>query len=320
MAEIFDMIITDAMMANPVKGVIYIQSYQITPNKKDGREYVAGTIKKQKKTLNFKIWDSAIVKLFKDNDFSKQLAVASLKGAEWQGNKYVTITALHLNEVVEVDMAEFECTLDCDALFNEFYTYLKSKLEPKWLSVVDLAFKGATGIDAFDRFKREYAGNAYHDAIGGGLINHTLKMLKLYDTVESNDARIQPYSNLIRTGIILHDIGKIQEMHDGEYGKDAFIIPHQVLGIQYLERNRTEVLKFITEAELARLESVIYGHHNGLGGAAVATTIYAAIVHAVDNLDATVTHILDSLENPDNLKKAQNGDSQIWMGENSVFF
>ena len=313
----FDLNVTDAMVAGQVvQSVVYIDSYQVG-TKKDGGDYIFGKIRKLRKLCNFKIWDSNIISFFKSNDFVHKYLYLGFKGSEWNGQRDIVITQV-VNKEFEVDSKEFESPLEYEELFKDFGAYISSKLSPNWVQVVNIAFNAIPDVNMFEHFKTEWAAHGMHDAVKGGLLSHTLKMLRIYDVIEENDSRLKEYSDLIRTGIILHDLGKIEEMENGEYKNDAYVLSHRAMGIGYLERNYIEVLKYISRSEMLRLESIILGHHNGLGDSEFAHTIYALIVHLIDNLDAQVTMFMDSLESKDTLKKNGCGDIVISVNQHSL--
>lgn len=301
----FDLNVTEAMVNTTKKCVVMIKNCSVDLTK-NGSEYIKGEFVKMNRTLEFRVWDAPIVALFKTQDMKKQIIVVTLKFTSWAGGIQATIQSVH-NEPVEVDTAEFMPATNYEALFTELSTEIQ-KLSPQWVNVINLAFKAIPNVDAFERFKHEYAGCKMHDALEGGLIHHTVKMLRIYNTIEQSDPRLTKYSNLIKTGIILHDLGKIEEMHDGEPVKDGYIIPHRIKGAMYLERNRDAVLSFISEEELVRLESILIGHHNAKGNAEAAGTVYAYIVFLIDMLDAQVSRIMDCMENPASLKTTSAGN------------
>ena len=311
----FDLNVTEAMVNTTKKCVVMVKSCS-TDLTKNGNEYVKGEFIKKNKTLEFRVWDAPIVSLFKTQDMKKQILVATLKFTSWSGAIQATIQSIH-NEPVEVDTAEFLPTANYEALFAELGAEIQ-KLQPQWVNVINLAFQSVHGMDAFERFKHEFAGCKMHDALEGGLIHHTVKMLRIYNTIEQCDPRLAKYSNLIRTGIILHDLGKIEEMHDGEPVKDGYIIPHRIKGAMYLERNRGAVLSYISEEELVRLESILIGHHNAKGNSEAAGTIYAYIVFLIDMLDAQVSRIMDCVENPSSLKTTSAGNLSIGLDWSST--
>ena len=310
----FDLTVTDEMLNTTTTSLVLIDDYQVGTTKSKS-EYVFGRIKKVRKSLGFKVWDSTLVDFFKKNDLRKKYITVTFQGSEWNGVRDITIKGVSKSEEAEVDSTEFESPIEYESLFAEFGAYINDKLAPNWVNVVNIAFRAVTDMNMYERFKLEFAGSSMHDAIAGGLLNHTMKMLRIFDTLEANDERIKPYSDLIRTGIVLHDLGKVEEMKDGAYQPNASILNHRIRGISYLERNRNDVLQQIDENQLARLESIILTHHGGLGNSEICNTIYAYVVHLVDMLDSQVTGILDKLESDGTLKKNSCGESMIPMDD-----
>ena len=63
-----------------------------------------------------------------------------------------------------------------------------------------------------------------HDAQIGGLLNHTMKMMRIAKVVYQNEPRMEQlenYKDMLYLGVILHDIGKIYEMNYGVYQENS---------------------------------------------------------------------------------------------------
>lgn len=314
----FDLEVTDAMLqGQKVTSIVLIDNYSVALRKDGKTKYIVGTIRKLKRTCAFKVWDAPIVQFFETNDMRKQYLNVTFTGSEWNGVREVVFKAINPADNVAIDTAEFELSLDCNGLFHELSTYIGGKLEPKWTNVINIVF--STLPDMYTRFSTEYAGASMHDAIKGGLINHTLKMLRLFDTLLASDERLAKYASLIRTGIIMHDVGKVEEMSEGAYQKGAFIISHRLKGVGYLERNRDAVLQHITEDELIRLESIIATHHGGIGVTEECSTIYAYVVHLLDMLDSQVTQIADKIEGESNIKQNSANEQYLVINEKRLY-
>lgn len=297
--EYFDLEVTDALLVAPVTQAILIDTYK-TAQGKNG-EYIAGRIRRMRKSCDFKIWAGPLCDLFKTTDLQGCVVQATFKGNEFNGSRSIILSnvmKLPTGEVMvmEADPQIFDTPLNIEALYAEFTAYIQNNVTVPWVNVINAVFSSIPNINAYDRFKNERAGTIMHDGIRGGLLNHTMKMLRILETLLKNDSRLEPYAMLLRTGIILHDIGKIEEMKDGVEQHYARVSNHLIKGVCYLERCRATILENITEDELIMLESIINEHHGGLGGSADCKTIYSYIVHMTDMLDSKVTGILDRWE------------------------
>ena len=138
-----------------------------------------------------------------------------------------------------------------------------------------------------EQFKTSSAAISMHHAYRHGLLEHTVHMLKvglsllpIYPEVDSD---------LAIAGIILHDIGKIEE-YDGEYTTEitrkGLLQGHVVLGYKIVRK--AALLSKLNEDLTERLEHIILSHQGEKewGAAAMAATPEAVFVSMIDNLDA----------------------------------
>jgi len=137
-----------------------------------------------------------------------------------------------------------------------------------------------------------------HHAYRHGLLEHTVHML--------NDARAllplypQVDADLALAGIILHDVGKLEE-YEGELATKVSRIGtlqgHVVIGFRIA---RKAALQCKLNADLTeRLEHIILSHQGEKewGAAALAATPEAVFVSMIDNLDAKMGMVQRALRN-----------------------
>jgi 3'-5' exoribonuclease len=183
---------------------------------------------------------------------------------------------------------------DIQELVTELRTLVRSVREPglsKLLRVIfgDKAF--------FEKFKECPAAQAYHHAYIGGLLEHTVTVATMcaglagfYPTVDRD---------LLVTGALLHDIGKVDELTFGtsiEYTDAGRLLGHVVLG----ERRLFAVLRSMPDvlsSDLAvRLSHVMISHHGELewGAPKRPSTLEALILHHADNTDAKAAGFVEA--------------------------
>lgn len=151
------------------------------------------------------------------------------------------------------------------------------------------------------RFCRAAAARSFHHARRGGLLAHTLQMLRCGDAI----CAVYPELNrdLLLAGILFHDCGKLWETCPPEFGFD---IPHQTtgemlghitIGIELVNRLWADLAEerqawrgLEPESEQVRLHllHLIASHHGELAfGSPVEPKIPEAFaLHHIDNLDA----------------------------------
>jgi 3'-5' exoribonuclease len=161
--------------------------------------------------------------------------------------------------------------------------------------------------EAFRRlFFRAFAANNVHHAFPGGLLQHTVEVAEMCSAA----CEIIPGldRNLLVTGALLHDIGKMDEMNQdlraGEYTDDGCLIGHIVLGAS---RVSDAVNRFnesaapedrVSTGALRGLVHLILSHH-GLpehGAAHKPAIAEAAVLYLCDNVSARSAQYLDMVE------------------------
>ena len=134
-----------------------------------------------------------------------------------------------------------------------------------------------------------------HHAIRGGLLYHTLSILRMAQSV----AKIYPFidSDLLFAGVILHDIAKTQEFDVAPtgiasgYTVDGNLIGHLVRGAMAVEKCGREL--GLSEETLMLVEHMIISHHGEpeFGAAVRPMFLEAEILSELDTLDAKIYEI-----------------------------
>ena len=148
------------------------------------------------------------------------------------------------------------------------------------------------------QFRTSAAAISMHHAYRHGLLEHTVHMLRdcrallpLYPQVDAH---------LAIAGIILHDMGKLEE-YEGDFSAKTSRIGtlqgHVVLGFRIA---RKAAIQAKLNADLTeRLEHIILSHQGEKewGAAAMAATPEAVFVSMIDNLDAKMGMVQRALRN-----------------------
>lgn len=149
----------------------------------------------------------------------------------------------------------------------------------------------------FARFVECPAAQTYHHAYVGGLLEHTVAVATMCGCL----AELYPAadSDLLLTGALLHDIGKVDELAFGtsiEYTNEGRLLGHVILG----ERRVRTVLastpgKMPLDLEV-RLSHVMISHHGELewGAPTRPRTLEALILHHADNMDAKTAGFVEA--------------------------
>lgn len=144
------------------------------------------------------------------------------------------------------------------------------------------------------------AAQRLHHAERSGLLHHTTGMLRTAEHM----IEAYPFLNgdLLRAGVILHDLSKIREMKSDEMGnvtdytRDGLLIGHLVRGVATLSRAAQNVG---VEGELVvLLEHMIISHHGEAEYGSPRKPMFpeAEVLHWIDLLDARMNEMQGIME------------------------
>lgn len=152
-----------------------------------------------------------------------------------------------------------------------------------------------------DQFRTAPAAQMMHHAFLGGLLEHTLNLMKLADLVCPLYPRIN--RDLVLLGLFLHDLGKTRELtYDAGFGYTdrGHLIGHIVDGAIMLHDKaqqvmREKAMRFPSNA-ITVLQHIILSHHGvpEFGAAKIPATPEAILVSQLDNLDAKLAIAIDA--------------------------
>lgn len=147
-------------------------------------------------------------------------------------------------------------------------------------------------------FKSSPAAISYHHPFIGGLLEHTVSVLDLAEKILPNYPHID--RDLLLTGVILHDIGKMRELSSEvnfKYTDPGELLGHIVLGVLMVEDKVREIPEF-PEDLLMKLQHLILSHHGAyeFGSPKLPMTIESIALHHLDNLDAKLNAFTSAIE------------------------
>jgi 3'-5' exoribonuclease len=146
------------------------------------------------------------------------------------------------------------------------------------------------------QFKQAPAAKMMHHAYLGGLLEHTLNLVKLANVVCPLYPKIS--RDLVVVGLFLHDLGKTREISfEGAftYTDRGELIGHIVDGAIMLHDKVQQVMRTsgvrLPKNAISVLQHIILSHHGQpeFGAAKIPATPEAILVAMLDNLDAKTT-------------------------------
>jgi len=150
------------------------------------------------------------------------------------------------------------------------------------------------------RFVESVAALGMHHAYRHGLLEHTLRMAKVAQALLPLYPKVDP--SLALAGVILHDMGKVQEytrlepgMAKASFTRAGNLHGHLVLGTFLVRDHGAKVGLDVSLRE--RLEHIILSHHTmrEFGACQTPATPEAVFVARIDDLDAKLSAIEEEL-------------------------
>lgn len=298
--------VVDLPNKTEVQGIAIIQSYS-SATTKNGGSYFNGVLKAQG-ALDFKVWGGSLYDKLEAEDYKGVPVFITGEVNVWNGSISLILTsvvAVDPNEI-GVDVTLLDPTnYDLDANEKEFYKLMKTELSEDAFELFKLIYNKIR-----PQFRQEYAAVTIHDASRGGLLAHTLKMLRLLKTTWGNYPNMREHVNkdIVFLGMAIHDMGKILEYNNGTRTDIAFAT-HNFLGQEILFEFKKDIvegfeittkpandIKFIEPLGVDfyyRLQAVIQQHHGEFGEPC--HTVESYIVHMVDLFESRMQMLEEKL-------------------------
>jgi len=262
---------------------------------KGGSGYLTLRLLDRSGEIEARVWERAeeLGREFDRNDFVRVRGQATL----YQGKLQIRVQDIARVDEDNVATEDFlpKSLYDPDAMAAELMAILRGMKNPHLGALAEAFFSDQTFMDLF---KRAPAGKTIHHPYLGGLLEHTLSLLKLILKVVENYRGIDV--DLLLVGGFLHDIGKVYEFSFDravEYTDRGQLLGHLVMEIEIV----SEKIKTIPDfpEELAMLvKHMIVSHHGSLefGSPKLPQTVEAVILHYLDDLDGKIQSIQSLLE------------------------
>jgi 3'-5' exoribonuclease len=276
--------IAELKPGEPVEAPFLVAAASLRTTRNDSL-YLDITLADRSGTVKGRLWDAteAMVADIKPDDFVTVKGTAESYRNELQiGIKAITRCPegdLRLRDFIPASAS------DPQAMFDELVSLLERVEDADCRALLDAFLDD----EAFCRaYASKPAAKANHHAYLGGLLEHTLSMMKagvlLLDHYTALDA------DLLLTGIFLHDIGKIEELatkRSFDYTAPGHLVGHIMLGVLLLEEKARGLADF-PEIKLNLLRHLILSHHGRreFGSPQLPMTAEAIMLHYLDNLDA----------------------------------
>jgi 3'-5' exoribonuclease len=144
-----------------------------------------------------------------------------------------------------------------------------------------------------EKYKLAPAAMSYHHAFLGGLLEHVSSLISLADRVADHYPWLR--RDLIIAGLILHDIGKTEELNftrGFRYSTRGQLIGHITIALEMVQTRIRQIPDFPAEVK-DQLEHIILSHHGKLEFGSPKEPMFAEalVVHYLDDMDSKLQAI-----------------------------
>lgn len=247
---------------------------------KDGRNYLDLELSDNTGSAKAKVWPD---NLSETTDLAEG-TIVTIDGKIDTFQDAIQIIVSKATKAEKFNPADFSaCTsFDIDQMWSELTDYRKKVKNKHLKNLLDNVFSEEITAN----FKHSAAAYTVHHAYVGGLLEHTLEMLKLTDGIFERYPKVN--KDILIAGIILHDIGKIFEYDTDLVVKlttEGKLLGHIYMGSSFVEKAADKDMPKILLDEIIH---IILSHHGDLefGSPVKPRTPEAITISMLDNTSA----------------------------------
>ncbi len=289
---------------------IYLCKGKRSAETRNGKPYDNLTLQDKTGTLDGKVWDpnSSGIAEYDEMDFIEVYGEVT----SYNNNLQLNIKQIRKAQEEEYIPADYMPTTEksTDSMYQELLGYV-GKIENKYLrQAVEYYFVKDESF--IKKFKSHSAAKSVHHGFSGGLLEHTLSVVKLCEYM------VGAYSilnrDLLYAGAICHDIGKVKELSsfpENDYTDDGQLLGHIIIGVEMVSDAVREIPEF-PEKLASELKHCIIAHHGELeyGSPKKPALAEALALNFADCTDAKMQTLTE-------IFKEKNTND--WLGYNRLF-
>jgi 3'-5' exoribonuclease len=301
----------DNFIEKEIDGIFKVKSKKLQETK-DGKKFLLLTLEDRTGSVRAVDWYNA-----EKNDQLLQVGmIIRLTGKVVYFEERVQINVANSESAVrklsesEYEIERFVSKIsNIEDMFKELLNMIKSVKDSDYRKLLEIFFVEDKSIA--EVFKSAPAGMRIHHAYIGGLLEHSLNVAKMVDQICSIYDKLD--RDLLVTGALLHDIGKIKEYTLSQRGievtTEGELIGHIIIGIEYINQKA----RGITYDKILKLKHLIASHHGEFewGSPVVPKTPEALVLHFIENMDSKLNRVFQIIDKEDDTKEWSEYDTNL---------
>lgn len=288
----------------------YLCKTKSTLTTRAGRTYYSITLQDKTGTIDGKVWD--LGPGIDDFDTMDFIHIES-QVVSYQGAYQLNIRRIRKSDDSEYYPADYmPSTLkDIEQMYEELLSYISSISNPYLKTLVNKFYIEDTNF--INKFKKHSAAKSVHHGFIGGLLEHTLAVVKLCIYYADNYEIIN--RDLLISAALFHDIGKMEELSrlpENDYTDEGQLMGHIFIGANQVNGKIDTIDKFPNKLRNELIHCIL-AHHGELeyGSPKKPALVEAMALNFADNTDAKLQTMKELFESSD--------AGEDWLGYQRLF-
>lgn len=289
---------------------VYLCKGKRSAETRNGKPYDNLILQDKTGTLDGKVWDpnSGGIADYDEKDFIEVYGEV----ISYNNNLQLNIKQIRKAQEGEYIPADYMPTTEknTDGMYQELLQYIGQIKNPYLKRAVEYYF---VEDEAFiKKFKTHSAAKSVHHGFAGGLLEHTLSVVKFCEYMAGAYKILN--RDLLYAAAICHDIGKTKELSafpENDYTDDGQLLGHIVIGVEMISDAVRAIPEF-PEQLASELKHCIIAHHGELeyGSPKKPALAEALALNFADCADAKMQTLTEIF------KEKKSND---WLGYNKLF-
>ena len=273
--------------------IVLAKQQRMTKNNKPYLNLILGDKTGQ---LAGRVWEPGDPRIAKDFDRG-DVVKARGSASRFDDRLQMKIDQIRVALPTEVDKSDLLPSTTCDVaeLWRQLLGFVASFRNPDLKLLLTTMLNDPTLAEAY---REAPAAKQLHHAWLGGLLEHVISLLTLADRVATHYPLLD--RDLLLTGVILHDIGKLRELTweiGFEYTVEGTLLGHIQMGVALVEKAIDSLPNFPPKLKTLILHMIL-SHHGKLefGSPKLPMIPEAIVLNFLDDLDAKMQAVAGEFE------------------------
>ncbi len=252
--------------------------------KRTGEPYLSLSLGDRTGELEAKMWDNVaeVMETFERDDFVKVKGLIQI----YHNRPQLTIHKMRRLKDSEVDFADYFPSSERDPaeMWRELRQILAGMRNRHLKALVDALLDDE---EIGRRYRTAPAAKQIHHAYLGGLLEHVLSLARMAQLAA---AHYRVDADLVLTGVVLHDLGKIYELsydRGFSYTSEGQLLGHMIIALRLVGDKLRSIPRFPDRLRNL-VEHMIISHHGQLefGSPKLPQFPEALLLHYLDDMDS----------------------------------